>query len=175
MADFIKENLSEKYDIIQTGEYNNIQSIVKKTTGASKFSRSDADDADKPERFNYRFWAAFSVPLSKGSRFLNMEDFTFEDSDTRPSTQHEIIDPEFIAEANIPGRDKVILENIRQWIEDRQFNREKFLARQQTVRSPAAVHGRTLLHAVVDALDKRQLSSTSLPLDVVVALLSKSA
>lgn len=178
LAEFVKRRLSEKYDIVSTGEFRNIQALVKKNAHIVD-TVSIADDVEnekRPERFNYRFWAAFSVPLEGNSRFLNIENFAFEDTDVAPSAAHEIIEAEFIAPEQADDRDKLILENIRRWLGAKGFKAEQFLARRRIGRAAnTAERSRTLLHAFVDALDKKQLASVSLPLDVVAALLNRSA
>lgn len=178
LAEFIKSRFSEKYDIVSTGEYGNIQALVSKSSVIPSAGNrtNDLGEEKRAERFNYRFWAAFSVPIDGNSRFLNIENFTFEDTDVAPSAAHEIIGAEFIAPEEAKDRDKLIIENIRRWIDAKGFKAEQFLAKRHIGRSASsATHNRTLLHAFVDALDKKQLSSVSLPLDVVAALLNRSA
>jgi len=177
LADFIKSRFPDKYEIIITGDYKNIQSIILKNARDVAYKATEEKEEEKKtERFNYRFWAAFSVPLEGDSRFLNIENFTFEDTQSSPSSSHELIEPEYIAPTDIKERDKAIAQNIHRWIEQRGFKTEQFLARPHFGRSASASGGqaRTLLHAVIETLDKKQLSSVSLPLDVVATLLNKS-
>ncbi|MBA3040181.1 MAG: hypothetical protein KJ670_19555 [Alphaproteobacteria bacterium] len=178
LAEFVKSRFGDKYDIIFTGEYKNIQSLIGKSSEMPDVSgkADDVEEEKRPERFNYRFWAAFSVPLEGKSRFLNMDNFSFEDVDAAPSGRHERIDAEFIAPEDAQDRDKLVLQNIRRWIDAKGFKSEQFLAKRRVGRTASdATPSRTLLHAFVDALDKKQLSSVSLPLDVVAALLNRSA
>lgn len=180
LAEFIKEVFSDCYDIILTGEYRNIQSIIPKN--------SEIDDSDgsepvrhpkKADRFNYRFWAAFSVPSSEKKRFLNLEDFTFVDADMQPSNSYELIEPQYIASESVKDedRDGIILRNIHRWIEEKGFKADQFLAKQQHNGgkgfSHSALSNRTMLHAFISSLDKKQLASVNLPLDVVAALLNR--
>lgn len=178
LAEFVKSRFDDKYDIIFTGEYRNIQSLIGKSSEMPAVSEKadDVEEEKRPERFNYRFWAAFSVPFGGKSRFLNMENFSFQDADAAPSGLHERIDPQFIAPEEAQDRDKLILQNIHRWIDAKGLKTEQFLAQRRIGRTASnAIPSRTLLHAFVDALDKKQLSSVSLPLDVVAALLNRSA
>lgn len=178
LAEFIKDRFSDKYEIIYTGEYRNIQSIISKDRMAENAVEVpiDHEEERQPERFNYRFWAAFSVPLEGKSRFLNIENFTFEDTDVCPSGPYEAISAEFIAPEIATDRDKLIVKNIRKWIEAKGLKIEQFLAKRRSGKGTAsAASNRTLLHSVLEALDKKQLSSVSLPMDVVAALLNRSA
>lgn len=180
LADFIKKHLSG-YDVVLGGSFNNVQSLVRSGNMEAEINSavtSETHEKAKPPkasmRYNYKFWAAFSVPLSTGKRFINIDNFTFLDDNKPENGNYEEIDPSYVAEDGIANRDLAIMQNIERWLTDRGYPAEQFAAK------PAAAHRtstevRTVLHAVIDALDKRQQSSVSLPLDVVAALLYRHA
>jgi hypothetical protein len=131
----------------------------------------------KPAVFRYdrRFWAAFSVPLDSGKRIMDQSDFIFSDiaNDDLCPENALIITPDFVAPPDAPNRIDLITSNIERWLEKRNLVREDFAAKRaesKVIMSPELVH-RSVLHAVIDSLDKRQLQSQSLSLDVVAALL----
>ncbi|MBA8838197.1 hypothetical protein [Ochrobactrum sp. RH2CCR150] len=175
LANFVRKRFSDKYEIIFTGQFRNIQSLIKRNSQelASLITDATTEKKDRKFRFNYRFWAAFSVPVVGSRRFVNLDDFTFEDVDAPPSPSYVAIDSEYITPDTSNDRDKVIYSKIISWIEDNKLETEQFLSKPRTHISPFG-HQRTLLHAIVDALDKRQLATVSLPMDVIVALMNKN-
>lgn len=180
LVDFIKKYLSG-YDVVLGGRFKNVQSLVRSgdiETGIISDSTSDVQEiAETPKtkmRFNYKFWAAFSVPLSTGKRYINLDNFTFADDKEPENGRSEEIDPSYVAEDGIPNRDLATIQNIERWLTDKGYQAEQFAAKSSN--APAnrtSAEARTVLHTVIDALDKRQLSSVSLPLDVVAALLHR--
>ena len=182
LGEFIKENMPD-YEVVLGGSFKNVQSLVRSGMGnASTDSAIAAEiqEQTRPQkstmRFNYKFWAAFSVPLQNEKRFINLDTFTFLDDDKEPeSGRFEEIDPSYVAEDGIINRDVAIIQNIQRWLNDRGYPAEQFAAKPSTTSNRASSDSRTVLHAVIDALDKRQLSSVSLPLDVVAALLHRHA
>jgi len=69
VSEFIQEEF--QYNIGRTGSHSNVLFIVAPGADPAK------PDAALP-RFNKRFWAAFSVPLSEGERrFLDLSDLNF--------------------------------------------------------------------------------------------------
>lgn len=174
LADFIRSRLSHEYDIVLTGQHNNIQALVRageEIRGPILPPTQDVG-AHKPPRFHYRFWAAFSVPLLSGTRYIDMNNFTFVDTDEEPEGNYAIIEAEFIAPAEADKRDALILQNIERWCAKSGFSIEQFHSkpRDKEPLSAKSVSGRSLLEVVIDALDNRQLSGTTLTLDVVAAL-----
>lgn len=176
LTEFIDQRLSDRYKLIFTGIHRNIQSLILAEAQAEADAPTLSDTAKpRPERFNYRFWAAFSVPLASQTRFLNTENFTFVDEDSKPVGPYEVIDAAYIAEQNIQKRDEKILENIYRWIDDKGFEVAQFLAKNRikSGHSTAASHQKTLLHAFLEVLDNKHISTLTLPLDVVAAMLKK--
>ncbi|TDH36257.1 hypothetical protein E2A64_13315 [Pseudohoeflea suaedae] len=182
LGEFIKKYLPE-YEIVLGGSFKNVQSLVRSgdaEAGLSTGGASEVLDVTKSPntstRFNYKFWAAFSVPLSAGKRYINLNNFTFLDDEKEPENgSYEEIDPSYVAEDGIANRDAAIMQNIARWLTDRGYAAEQFAAKTASAKNRTSTEVRTVLHAVIDALDKRQLSSVSLPLDVVAALLHRHA
>lgn len=177
---YISERLSGEYSIVITGEHKNVQALIRSSgiVLSPLLSELPPQNTDiqppPPPRYNYRFWAAFSVPLKAGTRWLNMEDFTFKDSGERPAENYEEIDAEYIAPAETPERDKLVLSNIARWLEKMSLPRERFVAQASRMDArTASMKSRSLLELFVDALDRKQLAATTLSLDVVADLLRK--
>lgn len=188
LSHFVRNHLGAKFSVVLAGQFQNVQAIVRApmTDGSSNaFLKSemaasqiepsvvlkDAAPSSNP-RFNYRFWAAFSVPLDAQRRILNLENFMFDDGayPEIPGGYLEI-PAELIAPASAPDRDKLIMMNISKWLEKNSLPKDKFLAKPARERSVFA--GSSVLDMMIAALDSKQLSSTSLSLDVVASLLRK--
>jgi hypothetical protein len=182
---FVRDRLSDKFTIVKTGEFNNVQALVRAANSTFKpepmLTLSEEVTVEtklvaRPApRFNYRFWAAFSVPIQTGRRYLNLTDFIFKDfepGETPPDGWVEIA-PEFVADPNLQARDRQIVDNILQW--SRLHGRDPAEFHQTRAPRGALPTGATgnLLEAMIAALDHKQLSSTSLSLDVVAALMRK--
>lgn len=177
LADFIRSRLSHEYDIAFTGQHANIQALVRAGTEIKDPAITPVDQigTQKSPRFHYRFWAAFSVPLSAGTRYVDMNSFVFSDAEEKPDGNYVVIDPEFIVPAGAERRDALILQNIERWSEKNGFPLEQFYSkpRDRDPFSSKPASGRSLLELVIDALDTKQLGATSLTLDVIAELLRK--
>jgi hypothetical protein len=182
LSNFVSDRFSDKFTIVLIGEFKNVQALVRSATSMVEPEPVILSDqvilerkviTKAPPRFNYRFWAAFSVPLREGRRFLNLSDFTFEDISSGEAPEGNIeIPSSLIAAPDIQDRDKQIAANIQRWIEQNGLNQADFY---QSKFPKGAVPTRTtgtVLEALIAALDHRQLSSTSLSLDVIAALSS---
>jgi hypothetical protein len=125
-------------------------------------------------RYHHRFWAAFAVPPQSEQRFLDTREFTFRDAsaDEAPPEGLVVITPDFIAPPDVENRDKFIRERIDRWLTATGWTRDRVAAKRPHTRaSDRASPSLSLLHAVVDALDRRQLQNLTMPLDVIAALL----
>lgn len=183
LSNFVRERLSHKFSIVLSGgQFKTVQALVRNTpletaqmTPVVLSSKPvDVDTKQHSPRYNYRFWAAFSVPYRDGRRFMNPKDFTFDDvaEDDQPPQGYVEIPPELIAPATVKDRDKLISENIQKWLEMNQLDKSDFYA----VRAPKdvlATTGSSVLEVMISALDARQLANNTLTLDVVAALLRK--
>jgi hypothetical protein len=183
LSAFIQNRFSDKYLVVQTGEFNNVKVLIRSPNSTVEPEPLVASDhvisermvvAKSTPRFNYRFWAAFSVPLREGRRFIDLSDFMFEDvtSENNPEGRVEI-PPSFIAAPDLQNRDQRIAANIHGWIEENGLNLKDFY---QSNFRKGAIHGHrtgTVLEAMIAALDHKQLSTTTLSLDTVAALMRK--
>lgn len=177
LGEFVSERLADEYAVILMGEHRNIQALVSASGpvfGTAPESSEAADEKRAP-RYNYRFWAAFSVPLAEGRRWLNLDDFTFIDINEKPEGDFLEIPYSLVAAEKAENRDAVIKSNISKWLESNRLSQDRFIAKGPAVdnRSAPAFGAKTLLEAVVQALDRKQLAATTLSLDVVAELLRR--
>lgn len=171
LAQYIDDRLGSDFTIVRLGSHENIQALARSdNAGVQTYSAPVARKADA--RFNYRFWAAFSVPLAAEVRWLNLDDFTFEDQTERPSGDYIDVAPIFVAPADADDRDNVVKSNISKWLEEKKLPQSRFLARPPSTPRPLST-GRSLLEVLVETLDRKQLASTTMSLDVIAELLRK--
>lgn len=178
LTEFIQSRFKSEYTIVKTGIHSNIQAVVRTplvgdaVVGVEKLvARLERNTP----RYNYRFWAAFSVPLIPDhTRYLNLKSFAFVDLKERPAEpQLIVVEADLIAPDGISDRDAAISKNIDEWLSRHGLEREAFLAR-HTPPSATVLDGeRTLLELLIASLDERQLRNNSLSLDVIVELLRK--
>jgi hypothetical protein len=79
LAQFLRTHLGSEFSIVGTGANNSVPALVRGPVGpdtANPIAVEETIPTKKKPRYNYRFWAAFSVPLRGGQRFLNLRDFT---------------------------------------------------------------------------------------------------
>lgn len=174
LAEFVRKcELLREYSLVQVGTTTNILAIVKASAAQGGQTESLAVPASQsaPEaRYHYRFWAAFSVPWSHGTRYLDLANFVFKDLDGDVAPAGWVkIEQEFIAPKEAEKRDQLIKGNIERWLVSHDMERDRFL---QNAKPSVSVE-RSLLSALIDSLDRRQLQSTVLPLDVIASLFNK--
>lgn len=174
LREFIQSHLSGRVTLVQTGIHRNISAIIPGSVEPSTIDTLYSHGKQK-KRFQFRFWAAFSVPLEKDVRVINMEDFKFEDVVQAEVPEGGVtINREFIAPAEAENRDALIKINIARWLAIKELPEERFLVHgnlKQSIAAFAFQESNSLLAAMIEALDHKQLQSTSLPLDVVATLL----
>lgn len=180
---FLLERFPDKYSLVKTGIHNNVLMIVDASNSAlaaaiqapdSKLAYAVTKSFQHP-RYNKHFWAAFSVPPTKKYRYLDSNSLLFRESDEENISSSEIeVKNELIPDADAEDRDDLINRSITRWIEENKLDQSKFL-RPAPISSIHAqtFSGRSMLTALIEALDKRQLQSTSLSLDVVQTLINK--
>jgi hypothetical protein len=183
LSAFIQDRFSDKYLIAETGEFNNIKVLIRSHTSTVEPEPLAASDhviaelkvvAKSTPRFNYRFWAAFSVPLGEGRRFLDLSTFTFEDVAYEADADGRVEIPStLIAAPDIPDRDQQITANILHWIEQHGLKQADFYQSNFQKRAVQSQNAGTVLEAMIAALDHKQLLSTTLSLDVVATLMRK--
>ena len=183
LLDFIKDRLSDRFQIIDVGQHSNIQAIVRVEDHLAQISAPMAaevvlESERKPKmRFNRRFWGAFAVPLTAGVRLLDRHSLVFSDRENLDNTGDAyIITPEFVVGAESERRDLEIAENIDRWLRVNNLAAEQFLLKKERrseneTKNTISDREITALDAFIGALDRRQQASVSLPVDVIVALM----
>lgn len=174
LNDFIQSRLAHRLTLVRLGAHRNVAGVIDQSVDPEAFdAQPEAERADN-RRFHHRFWAAFSVP-SKGNkvRVLNPDNFAFEDKDASDVPDGALtVASEFIVSADANDRDEKIKENIAAWLADKGLSEERFTASKRPPKGRAILApSGSLLEAVISALDRRQLQSTSLSLDIVATLL----
>lgn len=180
LAEFIASRLAGRYEVARMGVHGNILAVI--PVGSEPPEPREAEPSQtsqKRDKYHYRLWAAFSVPSSGETRWINMNDLTFVDlsrDDEQPADALEI-PLDMVPPEEMPRRDDAIWDSVTRWLEDNELARERFLApahkpaRTVSATSSAALSTTSLLESVLQALDRRQLQTTHLPLDVVATLL----
>lgn len=163
LATFLQDTFD--YEIGREGQHNNILFVKSKTANAN----ATVSPVPTP-RFQPRFWAAFAVPLSAGERrYINLETMKFDsnrDALETNSTDVREIEARFIAPVGASGNASETVERISNWLKEQGLDSTPFLMTRKRVRR----EGRSLLDAVLTALDGDQLKRVSLPLDIVKTL-----
>lgn len=174
LNDFIQTQLTGRVTLIPLGPHRNVMAIIFGSIDPSATVPLQLTGSPK-KRFQFRFWAAFSVPPEKEVRILDMEDFTFRDVDHGDVPEGAItIEHALIAPADAADRDELIKSNIAQWLAAHELSEERFLAPEKVrgaATTPGGHAGGSLLEAIIDSLDRKQLQTTSLSLDVVATFL----
>jgi len=178
LADFIRNSpaLNAAYALVPVIGSKNVLAVVKKDAGNGTAQTGNNAVAVAPPqpveaRYNYRFWAAFAIPSIGTPRYLDSLHLVFKnipEGEELPSGWL-LIDDEYIAPKDAENRDELIKKNIDRWLKKNGMEPARFL---QGAR-PALFAQRTLLAALLDALDQRQLQNTVLSLDVIATLASK--
>ena len=171
LANFIRVHLADKFEVILTGRHGNIQAIIPKD---GEFPTSGSNVPSSPPRYHPRFWAAFAVPASAKPRWFDIGSMRFEDSDSPASGDFIEVDREFIATDDQSNRDSFIKLSIDSWLEKNSIDSGKVIARSgHEATGFSANSGKSLLEAMIETLDVRQLANTQMTLDVIAALMRK--
>jgi hypothetical protein len=172
LNDFIESRLSHRFKLERMGIHGNITAVVDGSVNSATPQEPTSSREQSP-RFHPRFWAAFSVPAKGDSvRILNKDDFRFEDVPSEEAPKGELtIAKDLIVSADEDRRDEKIKANIASWLDQNGLPVDKFQASKRA--HSQTVHQQTgsLLEAVIAALDRRQLQSNTLTLDVIATLL----
>lgn len=173
LNEFIQSQLAGRVTLVRFGTHRNVTAILPGAVEPGKVPALETVTQPK-KRFHYRFWAAFSVPLTAEVRVLDPDTLTFDDVAQAAVPDGALtISPEAIAPVDAPDRDAAIKANISVWLERHDLPEDRFLAQRRLPRTttPLARGGTSLLDAMIATLDRKQLQSTSLSLDVVATLL----
>lgn len=176
LNDFILDRLSDKITLVRLGAHRNVTAIIEGAAASNSTTEgSILGKRDQKRRFHYRFWAAFSVPPKGEVRVLDPEDLTFDDvAESGVPDGKLAIGNDFIPPAEAENRDEQIKANISKWLEANALPEDRFLAPNRLPSLPAGAqirNGGSLLDSLIAALDRKQLQTVSLPLDVVATLL----
>lgn len=180
LSRFIQDRMADDFLIVLGGEYRNVQAIVR---AGSVAQEQAANGEAQPQaqartpRYHYKFWAAFAVPLEPGKqRLIDLSNFNFEDSENiEARTGWREIRADLIATANAPDRDQLIVQNVDQWLLETGEAQSKFLnaTRSRPEKVVRPFETATLLDLLIQSLDAKQLSTTTMSLDTVSTLLKK--
>ncbi len=173
LNEFIQSQLAGRLTLVRFGTHRNVTAILPGAVEPGEVPALETVTQPK-KRFHYRFWAAFSVPLTAEVRVLDPDTLTFGDVAHAAVPEGALtISPDAIAPVDAPDRDAVIKANIRVWLERHDLPEDRFLAQRRLpwTTTPSARIGTSLLDAIITTLDRKQLQSTSLSLDVVATLL----
>lgn len=175
LNEFIQSRLADRVTLVRLGAHRNVTAIIVGTADSNDTDTLQLAGGEQKKRFQYRFWAAFSVPPKADIRVFNLEDFTFDDVALADVPEGALtIDHALIAPTDADNRDEAIKANIAKWLEAHGLPEDRFIAPKRLPRSPIVASGRegaSLLEAMLAALDRRQLQSISLSLDVIQTLL----
>lgn len=174
LSDFVREHLSENYNLVVSGKHNGVYAIIPKSWAEEPPKRVPDASPSSKARFHHRFWSAFAVPLAAGMRrHLNLDTFYFYDTpiDTAGPSGTVIVEAEFIPPSETEDRNAVVARSIERWIAKQGFSSSQFMVdRKPQSTHPSVEQGSSLLELMFEALDRRQLQSVSMSLDVVAAL-----
>lgn len=175
LNEFIQSQLAGRVTLVRFGTHGNVTAILPGAVEPGEVPALETVAQPQPKkRFHYRFWAAFSVPLTAEVRVLDPDTFTFDDVAQAAVPDGALtISPDAIAPVDAPDRDAAIKANISVWLKRHDLPEDRFLAQRRLPRTttPSARVGTSLLDAMIATLDRKQLQSTTLSLDVVATLL----
>ena len=161
LSQFIRNNFS--YEIGAGGQKSNVLFLVK-----PGMSAETPPSSKQIPRYSPRFWAAFAVPLAENEqRYVNLESLVFgPDAATLGAPDYVFpIPTEYIAPRNASGSAADTAARIERWLETHRLEAERFLAKRKHPQEY-----RSLLDALLHALDGDELKRVSLPLDIVKTL-----
>ena len=104
-----------------------------------------------------------------------METMIFQDSADAPSQDFIEVEHDYIAPEDCEDRDEVIKDNISRWLKKNDISVERVVQRRSAKNAGGLLphSSKSLLEAIVETLDAKQLASTHMSLDVVAVLLRK--
>ena len=172
---FLRKHLAHLVEVVRSGEYGNVYALVPPGTGLNMIERLPAAEP----RFNPRFWAAFAVPPNGARRLIDATNFSFHDDDgllTEECDGKLVLDTKLIPAETLPNRTLAVKNQIRNWISEKGLEEQHFLVKNNISRGLASSplrDGQSVFDLLVSALDKHQLETVRLSLDVVVTLMKR--
>lgn len=181
MVPFLLMELADKVKILQSPFDKLVYGIVPVDAdtgdaGEPLFARERGKSEEKAFRFDRRVWLAFSRPVAPGfvralfwEPELGFEDISKQDAEKVPNNivPEELIIP--VGKVPSDERNAVLQQNIREWFEKRGVNIE--VARSKVTQAAGVlIEDGSALAALIQALDPRDLSRISMPLDIIAKL-----
>lgn len=182
LAQYIEQRLADDFSLVSMGSHSNVRALVPahgdEQVAPPQVAESrpgdDSGGEKRAPRYHYRFWAAFSVPLVGGRRWLSLEDLTFKDDDASPEGDYREVPAELIPPADVENRDNIIKANIAKWLEKERLPEDRFVARAPHSESRSKnIVAPSVMDIIIETLDRRQLAATTLSLDVVADLMRR--
>jgi hypothetical protein len=176
LGEYVREKLSDVYDLIEV-KPNTVALWPKGRPQTEAFqvaaSRPSRASTTPTRRFLPWFWQAFAVPNAGRSRFYDPVSHTVSEAPDEASKEAVEIPASFIRSDESPFNVKEIQGRIIEWLSENKLDANRF-------REPAGAaiereHAVSLLDALIAALDKKQLQSFSLPMDVIATLAARKA
>lgn len=169
----IEKEFSGRYQIARLGPHKNILALYKLGQEPTSVDPTSVEKSpgSKGVLFTRQLWLAFAVPITTPYRYIDLKTLSFSDAEQSVAPDGWIlIDREYLREATDVHDPKLIAQNIVTWCAKNGVDPTLYLLKQK---APASDHiaGRSVLEMMLSTLDRRQLQSVSLPLDVVDALL----
>lgn len=171
LNDFIESHLSHRFRLERMGVHGNITAVVDNGVNSATPQKLRPDRGQSP-RFHPWFWAAFSVPPKGDVRILNQDTYSFEDVPTEEAHEGQLtIGSDLIVPADEDRRDEKIKANIASWLARNGLPADEFQAAKRAHSHTLNRQTGSLLDTIIATLDRRQLQTTTLTLDVVATLL----
>lgn len=173
VGSLIEQDFSNRYQIARLGPHKNIIALYKQGHDISDIKPADGVSASGAPRVLYArdLWLAFAVPLTAPFRYIDLKALKFFDTEDSTAPEgHLLIDREYLRGSADSHDPKEIGQRIASWCAKNGIDPTLYLLKQRAP-TMALAHGRSVLELMLSSLDRRQLQSVSLPLDVVDALL----
>ncbi len=179
LSSFIANFMRDKFAQVAIGGRKSELVIV----GVGDKNKFDARDniqrqEHRKPRFNRSLWLAFAVPASGGNRYFNLRQRTFFDGVRPEGDEWREIPVERLRTDENDYDILKIAENIEAWLAENSLTKADFSEPDASIEAAGSAltptaQGLSVLDILLRSLDRRQLHSVSLPLDVVETLLRK--
>lgn len=170
LGQIVENDLADSYQVARLGAHKNVLALCRIGQDPLKLQATRPDRAPVL-RYNRNLWLAFAVPLTANYRHIDMNALKFQDSDdATPPEGHLAIDREYLRGDDDPHEPSEIVRRIGTWLAKNSFDPSRYLEKPSSL-NQQRVQGRSVLEDMISVLDRRQLQSVSLPLDVVDSLL----
>ena len=166
LSDYLRQNLGDRYDLVQAKP--NTYALWPKGQPFIPLTHSKVSSAVTrgPDYLTW-FWSAFATPIDDGEeRYYDPRTHSI----VTESVNDDVIaiSADLMRKADEPFNARLIHDRIEQWLASHKLNKKDFEDRSAPLARPNQT--RTVLDAMVDCLDKRQLQGISISMDVVATL-----